>query len=390
MGGGIGGRSPGFRAFPATPSQPQGGASGCRIGVRRVFARSQWRARAGLSPASLSTDPWIVWRQHSAGRLARSARFCRALGRSTRFLRSDRRTFCMSSDEWLLCVGHALEGTRWESGTDAQRYGQRAKRLCVPESEYSTVDAKHTDPVLANGRLGLHRSRSPGWEMRAFRPLQKEIHPDAYLDLPARAARACVCGLLVPATASATSSKAEIEASVGKGVTYLRGCRKPAAASGTGTSTRLRRRMWPRRTSRRQGRKPTPGRGTQTGRQRNRHEMAQRSAGDRIRARRAGRLRGRDRPGAGLKDAEPDRRDRLLLPARKPRLLRPPGNFNGTVFALLALADAKTTGRRPARTQVLLKKSIERSKKTSTPTAAGPGKRPKATKPSSNRRPNQT
>src|SRR5690349_15530007 len=28
-------------------------------GVRRAFARSQWRARAGLAPASPSTDPWI-------------------------------------------------------------------------------------------------------------------------------------------------------------------------------------------------------------------------------------------------------------------------------------------------------------------------------------------
>jgi hypothetical protein len=34
---------------------------------------------------------------------------------------------------------------------------------------------------------------------------------------------ACLCGLLLPTIASATSSKAEIEASVSKGLTYLEG-----------------------------------------------------------------------------------------------------------------------------------------------------------------------
>ena len=57
LGGGIGGRSPGFRAFPSR--LPSLSASGCRMGVRRASARSQWRARAGFSPASPSTDPWI-------------------------------------------------------------------------------------------------------------------------------------------------------------------------------------------------------------------------------------------------------------------------------------------------------------------------------------------
>ena len=46
------------------------------------------------------------------------------------------------------------------------------------------------------------------------------------------------------------------------------------------------------------------------------------AARDRLRARRAARLRRRDRPGPRLQTAEPDRQGRLLLPAGKPGLLR--------------------------------------------------------------------
>lgn len=77
--------------------------SGYRIDVRRAVARSQWRARAGLSPASLSTDPWAIWRQRSA---------------------SLTDVFAYRPLSGYCLVGHAFEGTRWESGTDAQRYGQ--------------------------------------------------------------------------------------------------------------------------------------------------------------------------------------------------------------------------------------------------------------------------
>ena len=103
-------------------------------------------------------------------------------------------------------------------------------------------------------------------------------------------------------------------------------------------------------------------------------------SGDRIRAGGAALLRGRDRSGPSLQTPEPDRQSRLLLPTRQPRVLRLANRSTATVFGLLALADTKTT---PASSECRRWSSTSRStrsKPTSTPTAAGPGTKPPATK----------
>ena len=55
----VGGRSPGSRAYLSAPSRPALRTSGRdrRGGRPRGHPRSQWRVRAGFSPASLTTDP---------------------------------------------------------------------------------------------------------------------------------------------------------------------------------------------------------------------------------------------------------------------------------------------------------------------------------------------
>ena len=47
---------------PVTPSQPSSGPVAAAGACDGHPARSQWRARAGLSPASLSTDPFQLSR----------------------------------------------------------------------------------------------------------------------------------------------------------------------------------------------------------------------------------------------------------------------------------------------------------------------------------------
>jgi hypothetical protein len=92
--------------LPVAPSQPVR-ASGCRVACGGLIARSQWRARAGLSPG------FPVHR--SLGFVAGTIAQCP--GASGRI--AGRRGPRYGGSR------HVVEGTRWESGTDAQRYGQQ-------------------------------------------------------------------------------------------------------------------------------------------------------------------------------------------------------------------------------------------------------------------------
>jgi hypothetical protein len=171
---------------------------------------------------------------------------------------------------------------------------------------------------------------------------------------------ACVCALLVPAVASATASTAEIEASVEKGVAYLKTLQQTsggfesdwdlsalaaahvAAANVKKTGAETDARTWYRKlvgnTETWPGKEPVVSD----------YERAALNA-----------------YAAGIDPARVSKTQNLIAqiasyyePA-SPGYYGPTGNFNGTVFALLALADTKTEGGVQRVPQALLTKSIE-------------------------------
>jgi hypothetical protein len=172
---------------------------------------------------------------------------------------------------------------------------------------------------------------------------------------------ACICGLLLPATASATSNKAEIEASVSKGVTYLKGLQEAgggfnfdwdidslaaagvAAANVKKTGAETDARTWYRKLVGNETATKWPEKALVT-----EYERAALVA-----------------YAAGIDPARVSKTQNLIAgiasyyQPESPGYYGPPGNFNGTVFAVLALADAKTTGGVQRVPNALLKKSIE-------------------------------
>jgi hypothetical protein len=172
---------------------------------------------------------------------------------------------------------------------------------------------------------------------------------------------ACLCGLLLPTTASATSSKAEIEASVSKGVTYLEGLQETsggfpsdwdidslaaahvAAANLKKTGATTDARTWYRKLVGNETATKWPKEALVT-----EYERAALVA-----------------YAAGIDPARVSKTQNLIAgiasyyQPESPGYYGPPGNFNGTIFAVLALADAKTTGGVQRVPNALLKKSIE-------------------------------
>jgi hypothetical protein len=172
---------------------------------------------------------------------------------------------------------------------------------------------------------------------------------------------ACLCGLLLPTTASATSSKAEIEASISKGVTYLEGLQETSGglpsdwdinslASAHVAATNVKKvgaetdaRTWYRKLVGNETATKWPKEALVT-----EYERAALVA-----------------YAAGIDPARVSKTQNLIAgiasyyQPESPGYYGPPGNFNGTVFALLALADAKTTGDVQRVPNALLKKSIE-------------------------------
>ncbi len=172
---------------------------------------------------------------------------------------------------------------------------------------------------------------------------------------------ACLCGLLLPATASATSSKAEIEASVSKGVTYLDGLQETsggfpsdwdinslatahvAAANVKKAGAETDARAWYRKLVGNETATKWPKEALVT-----EYERAALVA-----------------YAAGIDPARVSKTQNLIAgiasyyQPESPGYYGPPGNFNGTVFAVLALADAKTIGGVQRVPNALLKKSIE-------------------------------
>ncbi|MGA9316210.1 MAG: prenyltransferase/squalene oxidase repeat-containing protein [Solirubrobacteraceae bacterium] len=171
----------------------------------------------------------------------------------------------------------------------------------------------------------------------------------------------CLCGLLLPATASATSSKAEIEASVSKGVTYLEGLQETsggfpsdwdinslaaahvAAANIKKAGAETDVRTWYRKLLSNETATKWPKETLVT-----EYERAALVA-----------------YAAGIDPARVSKTQNLIAgiasyyQPESPGYYGPPGNFNGTVFAVLALVDAKTTGGVQRVPNVLLKKSVE-------------------------------
>src|SRR3984957_61914 len=172
---------------------------------------------------------------------------------------------------------------------------------------------------------------------------------------------ACLCGLLLPATASATSSKAEIEASVAKGVTYLEGLQETsggfpsdwdinslaaagvAAANVKKAGAETDARTWYRKLVGNETATKWPKEALVT-----EYERAALIA-----------------YAAGIDPARVAKTQNLIAgiasyyQPENAGYYGPPGNFNGTVFALLALADTKTTSGAQRVPNVLFKKSIE-------------------------------
>lgn len=172
---------------------------------------------------------------------------------------------------------------------------------------------------------------------------------------------ACLCGLLLPATASATSSKAEIEASVSKGVIYLEGLQETsggfpsdwdidslatahvAAANVKKAGAETDARTWYRKLVGNETATKWPKEALVT-----EYERAALVA-----------------YAAGIDPARVSKTQNLIAgiasyyQPESPGYYGPPGNFNGTVFAVLALADAKTTGGVQRVPGALLKKSVE-------------------------------
>jgi hypothetical protein len=171
----------------------------------------------------------------------------------------------------------------------------------------------------------------------------------------------CLCGLLLPATASATSSKAEIEASVSKGVTYLEGLQETsggfpsdwdinslaaahvAAANIKKAGAETDARTWYRKLLSNETATKWPKEALVT-----EYERAALVA-----------------YAAGIDPARVSKTQNLIAgiasyyQPESPGYYGPPGNFDGTVFAVLALVDAKTTGGVQRVPNALLKKSVE-------------------------------
>jgi hypothetical protein len=172
---------------------------------------------------------------------------------------------------------------------------------------------------------------------------------------------ACLCGLLLPTTASATSSKAEIEASVSKGVTYLEGLQETsggfpsdwdinslasahvAAANLKKTGATTDARTWYRKLVGNETATKWPKEALVT-----EYERAALVA-----------------YAAGIDPARVSKTQNLIAgiasyyQPESPGYYGPPGNFNGTVFAVLALAGAKTIAGVQRVPNALLKKSVE-------------------------------
>jgi hypothetical protein len=172
---------------------------------------------------------------------------------------------------------------------------------------------------------------------------------------------ACLCGLLLPTNALATSTNAEIETSVSKGVTYLEGLQETsggfpsdwdidsfaaahvAAANVKKAGTETDARTWYRKLVGNETATKWPKEALVT-----EYERAVLVA-----------------YAAGIDPARVSKTQNLIAgiasyyQPESPGYYGPPGNFNGTVFALLALVDAKTTGGAQRVPGVLLKKSIE-------------------------------
>lgn len=172
---------------------------------------------------------------------------------------------------------------------------------------------------------------------------------------------ACLCGLLLPATASATSSKAEIEASASKGVTYLEGLQETsggfpsdwdinslaaahvAAANVKKAGAETDARTWYRKLVGNETATKWPKEALVT-----EYERAALVA-----------------YAAGIDPARVSKTQNLIAgiasyyQPESPGYYGPTGNFNGTIFAVLALADAKTTAGVQRVPNVLFKKSIE-------------------------------
>jgi hypothetical protein len=170
-----------------------------------------------------------------------------------------------------------------------------------------------------------------------------------------------ICGLMVPATASATSSKAAIEASVSSGVTYLKSVQLTsggfesdwdldslaaagvAAANVKKTGAETDARTWYRKLVGDETATKWPAKAIVT-----EYERAALNS-----------------YAAGIDPARVSKTQNLIAgiasyyQPESPGYYGPPENFNGTVFAVLALADTKTTGGIQRVPNVLFKKSIE-------------------------------
>jgi hypothetical protein len=172
---------------------------------------------------------------------------------------------------------------------------------------------------------------------------------------------ACLCWLLSPSAASATSTPTEIANSKSKGVTYLEGLQETsggfltdwdinslaaagvAAANVKKTGAETDARTWYRKLVGNETATKWPKEALVT-----EYERAALNA-----------------YAAGIDPARVSKTQNLIAAIasyyqpESPGYYGPPGNFNGTVFALLALADAKTTGGVQRVPNALLKKSIE-------------------------------
>jgi hypothetical protein len=170
-----------------------------------------------------------------------------------------------------------------------------------------------------------------------------------------------ICGLLVPATASATSTSEEIANSKSKGVTYLEGLQESsggflsdwdidslaaagvAAANVKKAGAETDARTWYRKLVGNETATKWPKEALVT-----EYERAALNA-----------------YAAGIDPARVSKTQNLIAgiasyaQPESPGYYGPPGNFNGTVFALLALADAKTTTGVQRVPTALLGKSIE-------------------------------
>ena len=204
---------------------------------------------------------------------------------------------------------------------------------------------------------------------------------------------ACACVLLVLATAQATSTKAEIEASVEKGVTDRKTLQltsggfasdwdlgalaagRVAAAnvkkSGAGTDART----WYRELVGNETATKWPAKAIST--------EYQRAALNAY--------------AAGIEPARVSKTQNLIAgilsfyQPEHPGYYGEPTVFEGTVFGLLALADAKTEEGAQGESQALLEQSIATIEANEAPrTAAGTTRRPKATKRCANPKRNPT